>query len=421
MGTPKILHSDNGKEFVNDIIDNHFSDWPGDTTIVNRRPRNPRCQGLVEKGNASLEKLLGAQLLEAADLANGREMLPWTTWLPTIQCKLIHSISSLFSVLTCFVCYLDQLNTTVHATMKTTAFELVFGQHPRSVIFPGILTKKIQEDVEDILYESDNNDEEVQQYDAGYSNEERQQYDMWCNDEEQQQYGLKYDDEGKQQQYDMDNDERQQQYDMDSDDEGRQQNYDMDNDNEGRQQQHDMDNDDEVRQQKYDVECDDGKRQQYGTNSSNEDCYHQSLATTSKHILMRKKADICYCENAKRMQLKYTKAKRKKIMTFSVGDYVSVHIPRIDCSFTDSHRLPSIVVERLGTKFYLYQLSCSLSVLKQTYGKRDLELFKGMLSITVDGWEDVPFVAISEAALRFNPFHEFHEGFCNCKTHCNTQ
>lgn len=216
-------------------------------------------------------------------------------------------------------------------------FELVFGQHPRSVIFPGILTKKIQEDVEDILYESDNNDEEVQQYDAGYSNEERQQYDMWCNDEEQQQYGLEYDDEGKQQQYDMDNDERQQQYDMDSNDEGRQQNYDMDNDDGGRQQQHDMDNDDEVRQQKYDVECDDGKRQQYGTNSSNEDCYHQSLATTSKHILMRKKADICYCENAKRMQLKYTKAKRKKIMTFSVGDYVSVHIPRIDCSFTDSH------------------------------------------------------------------------------------
>ena len=120
LGTPKILHSDNGKEFVNDIIDNHFSDWPGDTTIVNRRPRNPRCQGLVEKGNA-LEKLLGAQLLEAADLANGREMLPWTTWLPTIQCKLIHSISSLFSALTCFVCYLDQLNTTVHATMKTNA------------------------------------------------------------------------------------------------------------------------------------------------------------------------------------------------------------------------------------------------------------------------------------------------------------
>ena len=100
LGTPKILHSDNGRESVNDIIQNLLSDWPGDTTIANGRPRNPRCQGLVEKGNASLERLLGAWLLEASDVANGRELLPWTTWLPTIQCMLTHSISPLFSVLT---------------------------------------------------------------------------------------------------------------------------------------------------------------------------------------------------------------------------------------------------------------------------------------------------------------------------------
>ena len=98
LGTPKILHSDNGREFVNDIIHNLLSEWPGDTTIVNGMPRNPRCQGLIEKGNASLEKLLGARLLEASDVAKGRELSPWTTWLPTIQYVSLYPAYHLFSV-----------------------------------------------------------------------------------------------------------------------------------------------------------------------------------------------------------------------------------------------------------------------------------------------------------------------------------
>lgn len=47
---------------------------------------------------------------------------------------------------------LDQLNTTVHGTMKSTPYELVFGQPPRDNIFPGIESKEIlEEDVADIL------------------------------------------------------------------------------------------------------------------------------------------------------------------------------------------------------------------------------------------------------------------------------
>ena len=56
------------------------------------------------------------------------------------------------------------------------------------------------------------------------------------------------------------------------------------------------------------------------------------------------------------MQQKYTKAKRKKVITFSVGDFVSVRIPRIDRSSTDFHRVVCIVVEKLGQKFHLYRL-----------------------------------------------------------------
>ncbi len=47
VGVPKILHSDNGREFVNEIVENVVKEWPGEVTIVNGRPRNPKCQGLV--------------------------------------------------------------------------------------------------------------------------------------------------------------------------------------------------------------------------------------------------------------------------------------------------------------------------------------------------------------------------------------
>ena len=45
---------------------------------------------------------------------------------------------------------IDQLNTSVHATMKTTPFELTFGQPPRSNAFPG--ARVMEEDIEDTRY-----------------------------------------------------------------------------------------------------------------------------------------------------------------------------------------------------------------------------------------------------------------------------
>ena len=144
------------------------------------------------------------------------------------------------------------------------------------------------------------------------------------------------------------------------------------------------------------------------------------LGSSSKHLQLRKEADKHYRRNAERMQLKYTKAKRKKVLTFSPGDYVSVRVPRIDRSSTDSHRLPCVIVERRGTKFNLYRLRCSYGVLKQCYGEGDLELFKGELNIPVDGWEDSPFISLREASQKFNPANEFSVGLCNCKGKCDT-
>ena len=58
LGTPKILHSDNGREFVNEIIHSIIKEWPGEVMVVNGRPRNWKCQGLIEQGNGMVEKLL---------------------------------------------------------------------------------------------------------------------------------------------------------------------------------------------------------------------------------------------------------------------------------------------------------------------------------------------------------------------------
>lgn len=43
LGVPRILHTDNGREFVNSIVHSVIKEWPGDVVIVNGRPRNPKC------------------------------------------------------------------------------------------------------------------------------------------------------------------------------------------------------------------------------------------------------------------------------------------------------------------------------------------------------------------------------------------
>ena len=73
--------------------------------------------------------------------------------------------------------------------------------------------------------------------------------------------------------------------------------------------------------------------------SREEEDHNVTYSTAKKHKQLRLKADKMYRRNAERMQLKYSKAKRKKIRTFSVGNFVSVKIPRIDRTSTDLHRL----------------------------------------------------------------------------------
>ena len=83
IGTPRILHSDNGREFVDETISSLVKDWPGEIVIVNGRPWHPECQGRIEQGNGLVEKLLREQLSK-----NKQDDFPaWSEWLPIIQCE----------------------------------------------------------------------------------------------------------------------------------------------------------------------------------------------------------------------------------------------------------------------------------------------------------------------------------------------
>ena len=72
----------------------------------------------------------------------------------------------------------DQLNTTVHGTMKTTPYELVFGQPPRQGIFPGVAgTRIMEEDVEDILQEDEDGEKKDEDKSTGEEGEENSSED----------------------------------------------------------------------------------------------------------------------------------------------------------------------------------------------------------------------------------------------------
>ncbi|XP_008187612.1 KRAB-A domain-containing protein 2-like [Acyrthosiphon pisum] len=59
FSAPKILQSDNGREFVNSIIIELKELWP-DCVIVHGRPRYPQSQRSIERSNQDIENMLRA-------------------------------------------------------------------------------------------------------------------------------------------------------------------------------------------------------------------------------------------------------------------------------------------------------------------------------------------------------------------------
>ena len=61
FGLPTILHSDNGTEFVNEIIQATVLLWPGKCSLVNGNPGHSQSQGLVEQGNRTVEFIISTR------------------------------------------------------------------------------------------------------------------------------------------------------------------------------------------------------------------------------------------------------------------------------------------------------------------------------------------------------------------------
>ena len=84
FGVPCILHSDNGREFVNGVISDLLKLWHSNIQLVSGRPRHPQSQGLVERAHQTLHKKMAAEIS-----ASGLKTPPWSEWLPQIVCKLV--------------------------------------------------------------------------------------------------------------------------------------------------------------------------------------------------------------------------------------------------------------------------------------------------------------------------------------------
>lgn len=77
-GTPERWHADNGREFKNQFIDTvrenlSLNDGDGLLPYTHSLPRNPQCQGLVERGNRTVKVRLGKKYSEFVDQHPGAE------------------------------------------------------------------------------------------------------------------------------------------------------------------------------------------------------------------------------------------------------------------------------------------------------------------------------------------------------------
>ncbi|CAF4899086.1 unnamed protein product, partial [Rotaria sp. Silwood1] len=87
FGPPRILHCDNGREFISNVITELKNLFP-DLVFIRGRPRHPQSQGYIERANG-------------------------------ILCDALAPV----------IC---GINTTMSSVTKTTAYEVMFGQQPRS-------------------------------------------------------------------------------------------------------------------------------------------------------------------------------------------------------------------------------------------------------------------------------------------------
>ena len=102
IGPPTILQSDNGREFTSNVIKDLSNLW-NNVKIINGRPRYPQSQGLIERSNSEIGKLLG-KWMETYNSNRWSNSLRFVLW---------------------------AMNTTTCRATGQTPYQLVFGNKPR--------------------------------------------------------------------------------------------------------------------------------------------------------------------------------------------------------------------------------------------------------------------------------------------------
>ena len=100
------------------------------------------------------------------------------------------------------------------------------------------------------------------------------------------------------------------------------------------------------------------------------------------------------------MAVKYNKKKGVKTQVFSVGDKVTIGIPKMDRAKIDMPRLPCEKVEVFGDKVKTYMLGTMFGTIKEKFRGGDLQSYDGNVAV-VRG--DIT-LSLCEAAKKFNPF-----------------
>ena len=131
MGLPSILHSDNGREFVNSVITEILNDWPGQVQLVSGRPHHPQSQGVVEQDSL----YFGADAVCQSSRAKNSVVnlhVQGGCLILFVCVNIMLLIHALYRRTFTFFRHHQ-----VHETTKAMPYELVFGQPPRSIIIPG--------------------------------------------------------------------------------------------------------------------------------------------------------------------------------------------------------------------------------------------------------------------------------------------
>ena len=83
FGLPRIIHSNLGRKYADEIISWILQLWSTDAQILNGNPRYKKVNAVIEQRQKTIMMLIETIRGKQTDVSN------WSSWLPGIQCKFI--------------------------------------------------------------------------------------------------------------------------------------------------------------------------------------------------------------------------------------------------------------------------------------------------------------------------------------------